>query len=124
MNDKYLILLKQIAANTQLLAQQAIEIEQKQDNGKGADVANIMLQDFKNLSDKLEITPEELNKSDYSKLLVGVLIIINHIKDLIIVQQKTIDNYNQTIVPKLQEIIDTAKTDEEVKELSQKLFKI
>lgn len=124
MNDKYLVLLKQIAANTQLLAQQAIEIEQKQDNGKGADVANIMLQDFKNLSDKLEITPEELNKSDYSKLLVGVLIIINHIKDLIIVQQKTIDNYNQTIVPKLQEIIDTAKTDEEVKELSQKLFKI
>lgn len=81
-----------------------------------------MCEDFENLYNKINSKPDSLTKADYAKLLVGSLVIVNNIKDRIKNEQEAIDSYNTTIIPKLQKIIDNAKTNEEVLTLSKEIF--
>ena len=85
-----------------------------------------MRNDYQNLCDKLAVDNSDvtLSKSEYAKLLVGAMIIINNIQNRIASEQRAVENYNMDVLPKLQRIINEASNDTEAQTLANTLFQI
>lgn len=127
MDNNYVTLFKEVAKTTSLLAEQVMEYNKNNNDEKGLETATIMRDDFNKLYDKMNIegfSPEILTIDDYRRFLVGTLIVVNNINNKISNEQKAVQNYNTTIIPKLQRILDECKTQEEINKLSAELFVI
>lgn len=125
MDKKYITLFKEIARTTSVLAEQVMEYNKKNNDESGDAAAELMRDDFSKLYDRMvdeNFAAKDLTIDDYRKLLVATLIVTNNINNKIIEQQKAIQNYNLTIIPRLQRIVDECKTQEEVNKLSSELF--
>ena len=80
-----------------------------------------MRDDYIALKEKLN-NEEELNKSDFARLLVGAIIITNQLDARIKNEQKALDGYKLDIIPKLDRINST--NPDEVPSLAAELFRV
>jgi hypothetical protein len=82
-----------------------------------------MRDDYEALYDRLN-DEYSLTKSDAAKLLVGIMIQLNHIQDRIAALRKAVTGYQTDVIPKLQDIVDNAESDEEAAKIANEKFVI
>jgi hypothetical protein len=63
-----------------------------------------------------------LTKSEYAKILVATLIVVNNIENRISAEQKAVQGYKIDVIPKLERIVNELKEDENVNKLASELF--
>lgn len=124
MDEKYITLFKSLAQATAASAEQVMEYDRNKGDEKGLETATIMRDDFQALTESLDNLGKgyEINKADIARLLVASLIQMNQLKDRIENLKKAMSGYQTDIVPKLQEIIDNATTDEEASQMANEKF--
>ena len=82
-----------------------------------------MRDDYEALYDRLT-DDYILTKDDAAKLLVSVMVQLNNIQSRVTALRKAITGYQTDIIPKLQEIIDNAKSDEDATKIAEEKFVI
>lgn len=80
-----------------------------------------MRDDYFNLKEKIT-NDVPITRNDYAKLMTGMYIIVNNLKDKIIMLQRTVSGYETSVMPKVERILNEAKTDAEVESLAKELF--
>lgn len=113
MDNKYITLFRDLAQATAATAEQVMDYDSSKDDQEGLKTATIMRDDYQNLSDRLSTEDYSINKSDAAKLYVAAIIQVNQLQDRISNMKKAMAGYQTDIMPKLQEIVDNIKTDEE-----------
>lgn len=125
MNNNYITLFREIAHNCEILSEQVMELDKKNNDEKGLNTATIMRDDYAKLYNRLkteDFDPSTLTRDDYLKILAATYITMNNLEDKIQVLQKAVSGYKVDILPKLQRVVEETKTDEEVRELVEKIF--
>jgi len=121
MDKKYAELFTLISQSVANLAEQVMNDHQDKGETKEQEVAQTMRDDYMALKEKLD-NEEELNKSDFARLLVGAIIITNQLDARIKNEQKALDGYKLDIIPKLDRINSTEP--DEVPSLAAELFQV
>lgn len=126
MHSKYIQLFKEIAKATSVSAEQVMDYDKQKDDTKGYEAADTLRQDFNALFDKIgsKDFDGQLTRADFARLLVGVLIIMNQLNDRITALKKAMAGYQTDVMPKLQNIVDNTKTDEEAMAMAEEKFSI
>lgn len=126
MHSKYIDLFKEIARTTSISAEQVMDYDKQKNDDKGYEAAQTLRDDFNVLYDKLRDKDFDgkLEKADFARLLVGVLIIVNQLNDRLNALKKAMSGYQTDVIPKLQEIIDKAESDEDAMKLAEEKFSI
>ncbi len=127
MDQKYVTLFREIARTTSILAEQVMEFNRNSGDKKGEETAQLMRDDFNSLYDRMNVdifNPHLLTIDDYRRLLVGALIVVNNLNNKIENEQKAVQNYNLTIIPQLQRILNECKDQDSVNTLADEIFKI
>ena len=127
MHPKYVELFKEIAHTTEVLAEQVMEYDRTKKDESGEKTAQTMRDDFCAIYDTMraeDFSPNSLTKSEFIKLMVGTLIVINNIESRITNEKKAIENYKTEVLPKLERIINESETDEAAVTLANDLFSI
>jgi len=86
-----------------------------------------MRDDYKQLYDTLrgvDFNPDNLEKKDYAKLLVGAIIVVKQIENKLEAEKKAISGYKIDIIPKLERMVNEVETEEERIALARELFTI
>ena len=122
MDKKYITLFKDLAQATASSAETVMDYDREKNDQKGLETAQIMRDDFQDLANRIDTTEYIITKSDAAKLLVGAMIITNQLQDRINGLKKAMTGYQTDVIPKLQEIVNNANTDEEANELANKKF--
>lgn len=123
MDKVYIDLFKELARATAVSAEQVMDYDKAQEDEKGFETAKIMRDDYEQLYDRLT-DDYTMTRGDAAKLLVGVMIQLNHLQDKITAIRKATTGYQTDIIPKLQDIVDNTKTDEEVAKMADEKFVI
>jgi len=127
MDKKYLNLFVQITQTIAVLAEDVMDLNKKNDDEKGFKTAEIMRNDFQNLHDKIsekDFDPSSLTRADFAKILVGSIIIMQNLEEKVKNIQTAIQGYKIDTIPKLDRVVNEAKTEEEAIELANQLFQI
>lgn len=127
MHQKYIELFKEITHATEVLAEQVMNFDHEKNDEKGEATAKSMRDDYIKLYDRLradDFDPVTLTKSDYAKILVGVFIVVNNLETRIANEQKAVKNYKETVVTRLERIINECDNDEAAQKLAEELFTI
>lgn len=124
MHNKYIQLFKELAKATAVSAEQVMDYDKQKNDEKGLVAAETLRDDFNALYDKIAAKDFNgtLEKADFARLLVGTLIIANQLNDRITALKKALSGYQTDIIPKLQEIVDNAKDDEEAMKIAEEKF--
>lgn len=122
MDKKYITLFKDLAQATASSAETVMDYDREKNDQKGLETAQIMRDDFQDLVNRIDTTEYIITKSDAAKLLIGAMIITNQLQDRINGLKKAMTGYQTDVIPKLQEIVNNANTDEEANELANKKF--
>ena len=111
MESKYLNLCKELARATAVTAEQVMDYNHNQNDEQGLKTAETMRDDFQKLYDKLtdEKFDGTLTKAEYAKLLVGAYIINNNLRTKVAELKKSIQGYEEELIPRLQKIIDSSE---------------
>ena len=123
MNKRYIDLFKELARATAVSAEQVMDYDHEKEDEKGFETAKIMRDDYEALYDRLN-DEYSLTKSDAAKLLVGIMIQLNHIQDRIAALRKAVTGYQTDVIPKLQDIVDNAESDEDAAKIANEKFVI
>ena len=121
MDKKYIALFKELARATAVSAEQVMDYDKAQNDDKGFETAKTMRDDFQALADSLDDN-YVINKSDVARLLVAAMIQTNQLQDRINNLKKAMSGYQTDVIPKLQEILDNAETDEDAVKLANEKF--
>ena len=127
MHQKYVNLFKELTHATEVLAEQVMEYDKKKNDQKGAETAQTMRDDFVKLYDKIraeDFSASTLTKAEYAKVLVAAMIIVNNLETRITNEQNAVKGYKETVIPKLERIIDECDSDEVAQKLAEELFTI
>ena len=126
MHSKYIELFKEIANATAISAEQVMDYDKQKDDAKGYEAAETLHKDFIELYDKIRDKnfDGQLAREDFARLLVGTLIIMNQLNDRIIALKKAMTGYQTDVMPKLQDIVDNTKTNEEAMAMAEEKFSI
>lgn len=126
MHSKYIELFKEIANATAISAEQVMDYDKQKDDAKGYEAAETLHKDFIGLYDKIRDKnfDGQLAREDFARLLVGTLIIMNQLNDRITALKKAMTGYQTDIMPKLQDIVDNTKTNEEAMAMAEEKFSI
>lgn len=126
MDKKYIELFKNMAHATEVTAERVMEFNHTQNDEAGEKTAQVMRDDFAALYNKMSAEDFDgtLTKAEYSKLLVGCFVIANNIQDKIANLQNALAGYKEDVIPKLDEIVNKTKTDEEAQTLANQKFVI
>ena len=124
MDKKYIELFREIAQATAVSAEQVMDYDREKGDEDGLKTATFMRDDYQALTESLDNLGEEygLNKNDAAKLLVGAMILVNQLQDRANNLKKAITGYKTDVIPKLQQIVDEAKNDDEAIEMAHKNF--
>lgn len=106
MNKKYQELFSLVARSVANTAEQVMENNEKIENQTGIDSAKIMRDDFLNLYYKLQ-EEAPLNKADYSRLLIGTIIVAKQLQIRLETQKNALTGYTIDVIPKLDRINNT-----------------
>lgn len=103
-----------------------MDYNRAKEDTKGLETATIMRDDYQNLVDTIINSGENYvpTKNEVLKLLAGAMIITSQLQDKLSNLRIAIKGYEENIIPKLQEIADNAKNDEEAKKLANEKFAI
>ena len=121
MDKKYVDLFKELTRATAVTSEQVMDYDHENNNTEGFDTAKMMRDDYEALHDRLE-EDYKLTKDDVIKLLLGAMIQAHHIENRIAALRKAMTGYQTVLLPKLQEIVDNAETDEDVAKLAEEKF--
>ena len=105
-------------------AETVMEYDREKGDQKGLETATIMRDDYQDLVTRLDEPNYIFSKSDAAKLLVGAMVEVNQLQDRMEALRKAMTGYQTELVPKLQNILDNAKNDDEAIELAEKNFVI
>lgn len=122
MDKRYVELFKELAKATAVSAEQVMDYDRAKNDEEGLKTAQTMRDDYNALHDKIN-DGSELDKTDFAKLLVGAMIVVNQIQDRLTTLQKAMSGYQTDLIPKLNKIIE-AETEDEVKKLATEEFSI
>ena len=124
MDKSYTTLFKNLAQATAASAEQVMDYDKQKGDEKGFETAKIMRDDFQALADSIDNLGERYhyNKHDIAQLLVGAMIQVNQIQDRINNLKKAMTGYQTDVIPKLQDILDNAKDDEDAAKLANEKF--
>lgn len=122
MDKRYVELFKELAKATAVSAEQVMDYDRAKNDEEGLKTAQTMRDDYNALHDKIN-DGSELEKTDFAKLLVGAMIVVNQIQDRLATLQKAMSGYQTDLIPKLNKIIE-AETEDEVKKLATEEFSI
>ena len=126
MNQKYRELFYLIARSSANIGEQVMNMHLNQHEEIQAQTAEKMRDDFIDLADKFDaktFDSEKITKSDYARLLVGTIIIVNQVENRIKSDQKALEGYKLDVLPKLDQI-NNAENDEAAMKLAAELFEI
>ena len=121
MDKKYIELFKELARVTAVTAEQVMEYDEAQNDEKGLKTATTMRDDYETLHDSLDEN-YNLTKADAAKLLVATMLQLNRTQERIAALRKAATGYQTDLIPKLQEIVDNASSDEDVAKLAHEKF--
>ena len=124
MDKTYLTLLSEIARATELTAEQAMELDKKNNDLQGYKTAKTMRDSYSALYDKMRtknFDSTTLTKADYCSLMIGAIIVSGQLEKKITNEQKVLKGYKDFTIPKLNRIIN-CETDEEASKLAEELF--
>lgn len=126
MDKKYVDLFKTLSQAVAASAEQVMDYNREKDDKKGLETATTMRDDYQALADSLDNLEEEykLNRNDAAKLLVAAIVQTNQLQDRITTLKSAMVGYQTDLIPKLQEILDKAETDEDVTKLANEKFVI
>ena len=127
MNQKYIELFREIAHNTEIMAERVMEYDKQKNDKEGLKTAETMRNDFSNLYDKIRadnFNSKTLTRAEWAKILVGSMIVTNNIEQQLENQRKALQGYKMDLIPKLNRIMEETKTDEEATKLAENLFEI
>ena len=124
MDKKYITLFRELAQATAASAETVMDYDREKDDKKGLNTATIMRDDFQDLVNRIDVTEYVISKADVAKLLVGAMIMTNQLQDRITNLKKALTGYQTDVIPKLQYILDNAKTEDEVIQMADEKFKI
>ena len=126
MNKKYITLFKELAQATAVTAEQVMDYDKQQNDDKGFYAAKIMRDDFQELTDNITGAGDNYvpKQPDIARLLVAATVQVNQLQNRINALKKAMTGYQTDVIPKLQEILDKAETDEEVMKLADEKFVI
>ena len=126
MHSKYIELFKEIANATAISAEQVMDYDKQKDDAKGYEAAETLHKDFIELYDKIRDKnfDGQLAREDFARLLVGTLIVMNQLNDRITALKKAMTGYQTDVMPKLQDIVDNTKTNEEAMAMAEEKFSI
>lgn len=124
MDKKYTTLFRDLAQATAATAEQVMDYDSQKNDEKGFETAKIMRDEFQALAESIDNLHEDyqINKADIARLLVGAMIQTNQIQDRINNLKKAMTGYQTDVIPKLQEILDNAKDDEEASKMANEKF--
>lgn len=120
MDKTYIDLFKELTKATEIAAEQVMEYDHSKGDTKAEETAKIMRDDYAALHDKLASDDFDgiLTKNDFSKLLAGVYIVTNNLRDRIAGMKKAIVGYETDLMPKLQAIVEQTSSDEEANKMA------
>ena len=98
-----------------------MDYDREKGDEKGLETATIMRDNYQDLHSRLS-DDYKMNKDDAIKLLVATLIQINQLQDRIEMLRRAMTGYQTDLMPKLQEIVDNAKNDEEAIKIAEEKF--
>lgn len=127
MDNKYLILFREIARTTEVLAERVMAYDKEKKDEKGEQTAQTMRDDYAKLHDKLSasnLDTNSISRMEWAKILVGAMVISNNLSEEIEQRKKALSGYKIDLIPKLNRIINETKTDEEAITLANELFEI
>lgn len=124
MDKKYTTLFRDLAQATAATAEQVMDYDSQKNDEKGFETAKVMRDEFQALAESIDNLHEDyqINKADIARLLVGAMIQTNQIQDRINNLKKAITGYQTDVIPKLQEILNNAKDDEEASKMANEKF--
>lgn len=122
MDKKYITLFKELAQATAASAETVMDYDREKGDKKGLNTATIMRDDFQDLVNRIDVTEYVISKADVAKLLVGAMIMANQLQDRITNLKKALTGYQTDVIPKLQYILDNAKTEDEVIQMADEKF--
>lgn len=121
MDKSYITLFNELARATAVTSEQVMDYDHGKGDEKGFQTAMTMRDDYEALKDRINET-YEMNKTDAAKLLVAAYIQISQLQDRIEALKKALTGYQTDVLPKLQLIVDEAKTDEEATKMANEKF--
>lgn len=127
MNKKYLQLFKELCKTMTLLAEQVMDYNHNQKDNKGEKTAQIMRDDYQTLYDRIEekdFDPKSLQRSDFAKLLVGAVVVMQNLEEQVKNRQKAIQGYKIDLIPKLERVVNETETSEEAQTIADEVFQI
>jgi hypothetical protein len=124
MDKKYVQLFKELTRATAVASEQVMDYDKSKNDEEGLKAAQRLRDDYENLNQEIVEGGDEWvpDKSQATKLLLASMIQITQLKDKIEALHKAMVGYNTDLVPKLQEIVDTAADDEAAKKMANEKF--
>lgn len=124
MDKNFIQIFAAITEAAEVVAEQAVELNHKDNNEKGEADAAAMKADFAALTDKIKAADFDgkLSRNEYAQLTVAAYITTNQIKNRINTLRKATEAYDNIIIPKLTKIIEEAKTDDEAQKLADEIL--
>ena len=122
MDARYNELFKLMAQTVANTAEKVMDLHKEKNEEKEYETAQIMRDDYLDLLNKLS-EKADLTKSDYAKLLVGAIIVVNQLENKIKGEQKALEGYKIDIIPKLDQINNETDVEKAV-QLATELFEI
>lgn len=127
MDNKYVTLFREIARNTEIMAERVMAYDKEKKDEKGEKTAQAMRDDFAKLHDKFaakDFNPDTITRSEWAKILVGAMVISNNLEEEVKKIKNAQRGYKIDLIPKLNRIMEETKTDEEALTLANELFEI
>ena len=121
MDKKYVTLFKSLAQTTATTAETVMDYDKQKDDAKGLETATSMRNDYQALVDKIDDN-YEMDKVDAARLLISAMIVVNQINSKIESMKSAMTGYQTDVIPKLKDIVDNAKDDEEAKIMANEKF--
>jgi len=116
MDKKYITLFKDLAQATAASAESVMDYNRSQNDEKGLSTATIMRDDFQTLVDTIQEAGDNYapTQPEAARLLVGAMVMVNQLQDKVNALRKAITGYQTDVIPKLQEIVDNAGSDDDL----------
>jgi hypothetical protein len=124
MDKKYITLFKELAQSVAASAETVMDYDREKGDEKGLENATIMRDNFQELVNRIDVTEYVISKADVAKFLIASTIITNQIQTKINALKTALAGYQTDLIPKLQDILDNASSEEEVQKMAEEKFTI
>lgn len=116
MDKKYITLFKDLAQATAASAESVMDYNRSQNDERGLSTATIMRDDFQTLADAIKEAGDDYapTQPEAARLLVGAMVMVNQLQDKVNALRKAITGYQTDVIPKLQEIVNNAGSDDDL----------